>query len=60
MHIYLSYHYCKQVCFVNTEQLNEYVDVSTLPKEVMKEYDQQFKDAHAALKASTAEADASK
>ena len=60
MYIYISYHHCKQVCFVSTEQLNEYVDVSTLPKEVTKEFDQQFKDAHAALKASRAEADASK
>ena len=40
----------KKVCFVNTEQLNQYLDVSTLPKEVTKEYDQQFKDALAAIK----------
>ena len=40
----------KKVCFVNTEQLKEYVDVNALPKEVGKEYDQQFKDAEAAVK----------
>ena len=40
----------KKVCFVNTEQLNEYVDISTLPEEVKKEYDQQFKDSLLAVK----------